>query len=75
MGHSLIGPILGAIIATFIPEYLRFAQSYQAILTAVIVILILMFLPMGVLGWIDKHIMSRLNRMRWYSRYIVGVKT
>ena len=75
MGHSLIGPILGAVIATFIPEYLRFAQSYQAILTAAIVILILMFLPMGVLGWIDKHIMSRLNRMKWYSRYIVGVKT
>jgi branched-chain amino acid transport system permease protein len=73
--HSLIGPIFGAAIATFIPEYLRFAQSYQAIATAVIVILILMFLPMGILGWVDRHIMRWLNRRKWYARLIVGVKT
>jgi branched-chain amino acid transport system permease protein len=73
-GHSLIGPILGAIIATFIPEYLRFAQSYQAIASSIIVILILMFLPMGILGWVDRHIMRRLNRRKWYARYIVGAK-
>ena len=71
-GHSLIGPILGAIIATFIPEYLRFAQSYQAIITSAIVILILMFLPMGILGLVDRYIMPWLNRRKWYARLIVG---
>jgi branched-chain amino acid transport system permease protein len=65
-GHSLIGPILGAVIATFIPEYFRFTQQLQSIITSVIVILILMFLPMGVLGVIDKRLMPLLHKTKWY---------
>jgi branched-chain amino acid transport system permease protein len=52
--YSLAGPILGALIATFVPEYLRVEAQYQVIFTSAIVILILMFLPFGVLGWIDQ---------------------
>jgi branched-chain amino acid transport system permease protein len=66
-GHSLIGPILGAVIATFIPEYLRFTQQIQSICTSAIVILILIFLPMGVLGVIDKRLMPLLYRTKWYG--------
>jgi branched-chain amino acid transport system permease protein len=67
-GHSLIGPILGAIIATFIPVYLRFAQAYQAIASAIAVILILMFLPMGIMGWVDRGLKPWLNKRKWYAR-------
>ncbi len=67
-GHSLIGPILGAIIATFIPEYFRFAQQYQSIATSIIVILILMFLPFGILGWWDRWIMPKLYKRNWYRK-------
>jgi branched-chain amino acid transport system permease protein len=67
-GHSLIGPILGAIIATFIPEYFRFAQTLQSIAAAVVVILILMFLPMGILGVIDRWLMPWLLKRKWYAR-------
>jgi branched-chain amino acid transport system permease protein len=67
-GHSLIGPILGAVIATFIPEYLRFAQTLQSIATAVVVILILMFLPTGLMGVFDRKIMPWLYKKKWYSR-------
>ena len=66
--HSLIGPILGAIIATFIPEYLRFAQTYQAIASAVVVILILMFLPMGIMGWVDRRVKPWFYKRKWYAR-------
>jgi branched-chain amino acid transport system permease protein len=67
-GHSLIGPILGAIIATFIPEYLRFAQTWQSIVSAVVVIIILMFLPLGILGVIDWWLMPWLHKKKWYAR-------
>ena len=66
-GHSLIGPVLGAVIATFIPEYFRFTQQLQSIITSVIVILILMFLPMGVLGIIDKRVLPLLQKMKWWT--------
>jgi branched-chain amino acid transport system permease protein len=53
--HSLMGPIFGAIIASFIPDYFQFAAEYQVIVNSVVVILILIFLPQGVLGWIDQR--------------------
>jgi len=51
--HSLAGPIIGAFIVTLIPEYLRMAKEYEPIVTAIAMILIIVFLPMGVLGLID----------------------
>jgi len=66
--HSLAGPILGAVIATFIPEYLRVDPKYQVICTSAIVILILMFLPWGVLGWVDQKVKPWFYRQRWYAR-------
>ncbi len=53
--HSLAGPVLGAFIVTFIPEYLQSAQTLRPIIIAAVVIFILMFLPTGVLGiWDDR---------------------
>jgi branched-chain amino acid transport system permease protein len=66
--HSLMGPILGAVIATFIPEYFSFAEEYQVIATSVMVILILIFLPQGILGWLDQRVKPWLYRRQWYVR-------
>ena len=57
--HSLAGPILGAFIVTFIPEYLQFAQTLRPIIIAAVVIFILMFLPAGLLGLWDNKIKPR----------------
>jgi branched-chain amino acid transport system permease protein len=57
--HSLAGPIVGALIATFVPDYFQFAGQYQVIVTSIIVILILMFMPDGILGWLDRRIKPR----------------
>jgi branched-chain amino acid transport system permease protein len=51
--HGLAGPIIGALIVTFIPEYLRLAKEYEPIITSIAMILIIVFLPMGVLGLVD----------------------
>jgi acyl-CoA synthetase (AMP-forming)/AMP-acid ligase II len=66
--YSLSGPILGALIATFIPEYLRVEAQYQVIFTSAIVILILMFLPFGVIGWVDQKVRPWLFSQKWLNR-------
>lgn len=66
--HSIAGPILGAFIATFIPEYLQFAQSLRPIVISVVVILILMFLPGGVLGVWDTKIKPLLDERKKKGR-------
>jgi branched-chain amino acid transport system permease protein len=66
--YSLAGPIFGALIATFVPEYLRVEAQYQVIFTSVIVILILMFLPFGIIGWVDQKVRPWLSSQKWLSR-------
>jgi branched-subunit amino acid ABC-type transport system permease component len=62
------GPIFGALIATFVPEYLRVESQYQVIFTSAIVILILMFLPSGVIGWVDQKLRPWLISQKWFAR-------
>jgi branched-chain amino acid transport system permease protein len=61
--HGLAGPIIGALVVTFIPEYLRMAREYEPIITAIAMILIIVFLPMGILGLVDSF-KSRFARRR-----------
>lgn len=56
MTHSLSGPIIGSLVITFIPEYLRVVKEYEPIITSVAIILIIVFIPMGILGLIDQRI-------------------
>jgi branched-chain amino acid transport system permease protein len=70
--YSLAGPILGALIATVVTEYLPIAAQFKLIFTSAIVILILMFLPFGVIGWIDQKLRPWLSSQKWYSRATKG---
>ena len=45
LGYLVAGPIVGALFMTLLPELLRVAGSYEPIITAVIIILVIMFLP------------------------------
>jgi branched-chain amino acid transport system permease protein len=67
--HSLIGPIVGAAVATFIPEYFRVTQEYQSIATSAFVILILMFLPLGILGLVDERVKPLFTRRNWRALF------
>jgi len=70
--HSLLGPIIGAVIATFVPEYLRVSQEYQSIATSAFVILILMFLPVGILGLLDQRVKPWFTRRKWHALFSKG---
>jgi len=54
LSHSLAGPIIGSLVITFIPEYLRVAKEWEPVITGLAIILIIIFMPSGVLGLIDR---------------------
>jgi branched-chain amino acid transport system permease protein len=62
IAHTLTGPLIGALIVTFIPEYLRVAKEYEPIITSVAIILIIIFIPTGLLGLIEYRIKPWLMR-------------
>jgi branched-chain amino acid transport system permease protein len=69
--HSLAGPIIGAILANFIPVYyLSFTQQYQLFITAGAGILIIVFLRQGILGVIDRVLMLCFGRFHWYKTLV-----
>jgi branched-chain amino acid transport system permease protein len=66
MGFVILGPVVGALILTFIPELLRFLKGNEPIFTGALIILIVIFLPQGLLGFIsslrDKLTAGRIAR-------------
>ena len=52
MGFMILGPIVGAFILTLLPEALRFLKGNEPIFTGALIILIVIFLPQGLLGWV-----------------------
>ena len=44
---TLIGPVLGAVLFTFLPELLREASHYRMLIFATILIVATLFMPRG----------------------------
>ncbi len=55
--HSLLGPVVGAVIVTLLPELLRSLQAYRLMANGLILVAIVLFLPRGL--WDP----ARLRRM------------
>jgi|TARA_R110002072_G_scaffold51291_3_gene137520 branched-chain amino acid transport system permease protein len=47
---TIPGPVIGAFFVVFLPEYLRFADSFRLILYGLILVLATIFMPRGVVG-------------------------
>jgi len=63
---TLWGPILGAMILTVLPEYLRAYEGLEVLLYGVILAAVMMFMPRGlasVLGGIPSYV-QHLVRMK-----------
>ncbi|QCO58062.1 branched-chain amino acid ABC transporter permease (plasmid) [Pseudorhodobacter turbinis] len=63
MGGSgtIAGPVIGAFIVVFLPEVLRFADSFRLILYGLILVLATIFMPRGIVGLVDV-IRTKLTR-------------
>jgi len=47
---TIIGPIVGAVLLTILPEILRFVQDYRMFIYGAIVVLLMLYQPSGLLG-------------------------
>jgi len=61
---TLVGPALGAVLFTFLPELLREAGHWRMIVFATILILAALFMPRGIIFPLIEHLVPR----RWSSK-------
>jgi ABC-type branched-subunit amino acid transport system ATPase component len=47
---SITGAVISAVVVTFLPEVLRFVQSYRMIIYSLLLILIMLYRPKGLMG-------------------------
>jgi branched-chain amino acid transport system permease protein len=69
---ALAGPLAGAVIITLVPEYLRFAQQWAPVLTGAVTILIIVFLPSGLLGILEDRVRPWFGKRRLLARFGFG---
>jgi branched-chain amino acid transport system permease protein len=60
---TIAGPVIGAFLVVFLPEILRFADSFRLILYGLILVLATIFMPIGIVG-ICKALFLRLSDKR-----------
>lgn len=58
---TIMGPVVGAFFVVFLPEYLRFADSFRLILYGLILVLATIFMPRGIVG-VTAELWTRLTR-------------
>lgn len=58
---TIAGPVIGAFLVVFLPELLRFADSFRLILYGLILVLATIFMPIGIVG-VVKAGLARLSR-------------
>lgn len=64
---TLRGPVVGAIILRVAPEMLRFVQDYRFTIYGVLLVLMMLFQPMGILGngsWLWRNLKSVFTRRK-----------
>lgn len=62
---TLVGPVLGAVLFTFIPELLREASHYRMLIFATILIVATLFMPQGIIFPLVKYLVPK----RWRTSH------
>jgi len=60
---TIAGPIIGAFFVVFLPEYLRFADSFRLILYGLVLVLATIFMPRGIVG-VTSDMIARFERRK-----------
>lgn len=66
---TLLGPLLGALGVPWLAQYLQFLQDYRFIVFGPLLIVLVIFLPDGIVGWLR----GRLLRKNADSKAAIGV--
>jgi branched-chain amino acid transport system permease protein len=57
--QSVWGSVVGAMLLTILPEYLRAIEDYEVLVYGAIVILVVMFAPSGLAGGVERWVRQR----------------
>lgn len=60
---TIAGPVIGAFFVVFLPEYLRFADSFRLILYGLVLVLATIFMPRGIVG-VTGDLLAKWERRR-----------
>jgi len=63
IGYPITGPIFGTAVMTFIPEVLRITREAGTIFLGALVILLILFLPKGLLSLVETPIFKRVSTL------------
>lgn len=61
---TIVGPILGSVVLTVVPEFFRFAAEYQTLLYGLVLILVLLFMPQGIYGLLKNIVATILFKIK-----------
>ena len=76
---AILGPIVGSVVMTFVPELLRITKVIEPIVTGVLVILIILFLPRGLLSLfgiqaMSTHVGRRIEKLGSFIKASLGFR-
>lgn len=56
------GPVIGAVVVTLLKELLQVTGSYQMIIYSVFIVVVLLFMPKGIISFVNEFIQKRTYR-------------
>lgn len=62
LAFPVFGPLIGAAIMQFVPEYLRVVKQFASLFTGFILVLLILYLPDGILGLRDFRVVKNLTK-------------
>lgn len=57
IGYPILGPLVGTAVMVFLPELLRMTREWTSIFSGFLLILLVLFLPKGILSLIDQYVL------------------
>jgi branched-chain amino acid transport system permease protein len=57
---TILGPAVGALVFTFVPELLRMAVFYRMLLYGIILLLVVLFMPRGIVFYLRRALPARV---------------
>jgi branched-chain amino acid transport system permease protein len=69
IGYSILGPLLGSVVVVYIPEATRISSLMSPLFVGAILILMILFLPSGLLGLLQWR-SQIVERIKWIGRRI-----
>ena len=59
-----IFPLLGAVFLIYVPELLSFSREMRPALMGLLLILVTLFMPGGLIGWLRPHVLRLVASRR-----------